>query len=405
MARGAGRRMSALNDIRIIELGSFIAGPFACQTLADLGAQVIKVEPPGGDPIRQWGRKTPEGESLWWPVIGRNKRSVCIDLKRPQGLELLRGLIAQADVLCENFRPGVLERMGLAPETLWQCQPGLIVTRVSGYGQDGPYRERAGFASVAESIGGMRYLNGFPDRPPPRSGLSIGDSIAGLFAALGTLSALHERERTGRGQVVDVGLTDAILGVMESVISEYSGIGHIRERTGATLPGLAPSNLYPTRDGGWIVIGANADKPFRRLCQAMGRPELAQDPRYAGHTARGEHQAELDELVRAWTLTRDQAELDTLLAEHGVPAGPLNNAAGVLADPHLRARGAVTEVETDIGRLWMQNVVPRLTRTPGTVRWAGARLGAHTREVLEELLTLDAKQIQSLHDQGVVKWP
>lgn len=397
--------MSALSDIRVIELGSFIAGPFACQTLADMGAQVIKVEPPAGDPIRQWGRKTASGESLWWPVIGRNKRSVCIDLKRPQGLELLRGLIAQADVLCENFRPGVLERMGLGPETLWQTQPSLIVTRVSGYGQDGPYRQRAGFASVAEAIAGMRYLNGFADRPPPRSGLSIGDSIAGLFAALGTLSALHERERTGRGQIVDVGLTDAILGVMESVISEYSGIGHVRERTGATLPGLAPSNLYPTQDDGWIVIGANADKPFRGLCQAMGRSELAEDPRYASHTARGEHQTELDELIRAWTLSHNQAELDALLAEHGVPAGPLNNAAGVLADPHLRARGAITEVETDLGRLWMQNVVPRLSSTPGAVRWAGARLGAHTREVLEEILTLDPEHVRRLRDQGVVKWP
>ena len=397
--------MSALGDVRVIELGSFIAGPFACQALADLGAEVIKVEPPAGDPIRQWGRKTDNGDSLWWPVIGRNKRSVCIDLKQPEGLDLLRGLIAEADVLCENFRPGVLERMGLAPDALWQRQPGLIITRVSGYGQDGPYRERAGFASVAEAIAGMRYLNGYPDRPPPRSGLSIGDSIAGLFAALGTLSALHERERSGRGQVVDVGLTDAILGVMESVISEYSGMGHVRERTGATLPGLAPSNLYPTRDHGWIVIGANADKPFRRLCQAMGRPELADDPRYATHGARGEHQQELDDIVRAWTLSHDQADLDAALAAQGVPAGPLNNAAGVLADPHLRERGAVTEVDTDLGRLWMQNVVPRLSRSPGTIRWAGARLGAHTREVLRGMLALDDEQMQALNERGVVKWP
>lgn len=395
--------MSALNDIRVIEMGSFIAGPFACQTLADLGAEVVKIEPPNGDPIRQWGRKTADGQSLWWPVIGRNKRSMCIDLKQARGLELLRRLVAQADVLCENFRPGVLERMGLAPEALWEINPRLVVTRVSGYGQDGPYRERAGFASVAEAIAGMRYLNGFPDRPPPRSGLSIGDSIAGLFAALGTVSALHEREHSGKGQVVDVGLTDAILGVLESVISEYSGGGHIRERTGTFLPGLAPSNLYPTRDERWMVIGANADKPFRRLCLAMDKPELAEDPRFATHEARGEHQSLLDDIVRGWTLTLDLDDIDRRLAEHGVPAGALNDAAGVLADPHLRQRGAITQVDSDAGPLWMQNVVPRLGRTPGRIRWAGGALGAHTREVLQQVLDLADDEVQALYDAGVVR--
>lgn len=395
--------MSALNDIRVIEMGSFIAGPFACQTLADLGADVIKIEPPGGDPIRQWGRQTENGQSLWWPVIGRNKRTICIDLKKPRGLELLRKLVAEADVLCENFRPGVLERMGLSPEALWAINPRLVVTRVSGYGQDGPYRERAGFASVAEAIAGMRHLNGFPDRPPPRSGLSIGDSIAGLYAALGTVSALHEREHTGQGQVVDVGLTDAILGVLESVISEYSGGGHLRQRTGTFLPGLAPSNLYPTRDGQWMVIGANADKPFRRLCEAMEKPELADDPRFATHTARGEHQTEIDTIVRAWTLTLDLADIDARMAAHGVPAGALNDAAGVLADPHLRERGAVTEIDSDAGPLWMQNVVPRLSRTPGSIRWAGQALGAHTRQVLSEVLALGEEEVRVLYEEEVVR--
>lgn len=395
--------MSALADVRIIELGSFIAGPFAGQLLADLGADVIKIEPPGGDPIRQWGRRDADGESLWWPVIGRNKKSVCIDLKTDAGRALVRDLLGTADILIENFRPGVLERMGFAPDLLWQTNPGLVVVRISGFGQAGPYRERGGFASVAEAIAGLRYLNGFPDRAPPRAGLSIGDSLAGLFSALGALAALHARERSGRGQVVDTGLTDAVLGVLESVLSEYSGGGFVRERTGSILPGLAPSNLYPTRDTRWIVIGANADKPFRGLCEAMGEPALADDPRYATHEARGHHQAELDDRVAAWTREHDQAELDTLLAAHGVPAGRLNSAAEVLADPHLRARGSVRPVATERGELWMQGVAPRLSDTPGDIRWPGASLGAHTGEVLGSALGLQQARIDELRTQGVVK--
>ncbi|MCS7058961.1 MAG: CoA transferase [Meiothermus sp.] len=376
--------MGALDGVRVLELGSFIAGPFAGQLLADHGAEVIKVEPPEGDAMRRWGVRLKEGESLWWPVIGRNKKSVVLDLRTERGRRLARELARRVDVLLENFRPGVLERLGLKPEELMADNPRLIVARVSGFGQSGPYRDRAGFGSVAEAMGGLRYLTGFPDRPPPRVGLSIGDTLAGLFTAFGVLAALRAREQTGRGQIVDVGLTDAVVAVLESVLTEYSALGVVRERTGNILPGVAPSNLYPTREGRYIQIGANADGPFARLCQAMGRPELAQDPRFATHEARGEHQTLLDQLIAEWTRSLSLEELDRLLAEHGVPAGPVNSAREVVQDPHFRERGTLLEVDTPLGRLVMQGVVPKLSDTPGAVAWAGPPLGAHTASVLRE---------------------
>ncbi|PZA05993.1 MULTISPECIES: CaiB/BaiF CoA-transferase family protein [unclassified Meiothermus] len=397
--------MSALAGIRVLELGSFIAGPFAAQLLADHGAEVIKLEPPEGDAMRRWGVHLKDGQSLWWPVIGRNKKSVVLDLRQPKGRALARRLALQADVLIENFRPGVLERLGLEPPGLLAENPRLIVTRVSGFGQQGPYRERAGFGSVAEAVGGLRYLVGFPDRPPPRVGLSIGDSLAGLFAAFGTLAALRARELSGRGQVLDVALTDAVIAVLESVLTEYSATGKVRERTGNILPGVAPSNLYPTRDGRHIQIGANADGPFQRLCQAMGCPELAEDPRYATHRARGERQGELDERIARWTRKYTLEELDRLLRAYGVPAGPVNSAREVVEDPHFRARGAVVEVETALGKLAMQGVVPRLSETPGRIAWAGPPLGAHTREVLGDLLGLGEAEMEALAEEGVVAWP
>ncbi|RIH83738.1 Succinyl-CoA--L-malate CoA-transferase alpha subunit [Meiothermus luteus] len=374
--------MGALDGVRVLELGSFIAGPFAGQLLADHGAEVIKVEPPEGDAMRRWGVQLKEGESLWWPVIGRNKKSVVLDLRTERGRRLARELALRVDVLLENFRPGVLERLGLEPEALMAENPRLIVARVSGFGQSGPYRDRAGFGSVAEAMGGLRYLTGFPDRPPPRVGLSIGDTLAGLFTAFGILAALRAREQTGQGQIVDVGLTDAVVAVLESVLTEYSALGVVRERTGNILPGVAPSNLYPTQEGRYIQIGANADGPFARLCQAMGRPELAQDPRFATHLARGAHQTLLDEIIAGWTRTLSLEELDRLLAEHGVPAGPVNSAREVAQDPHFRERGTLLEVETPLGRLVMQGVVPKLSATPGGIAWAGPPLGAHTESVL-----------------------
>lgn len=397
-----------LAGLRVVELGSFIAGPYGGQLLADLGADVIKVEPPGsGDSMRAWGVETVDGKSLWWPVIGRNKRSVTLDLRRPEGQDLARRLALGADVLLENFRPGTLEGWGLDPEDLRRERPGLVVARVSGFGQTGPYSGRAGFASVAEAMGGLRNLTGYPDRPPTRVGLSIGDSLAGLFATIGVLAALYARdggkqEHRG-GQTVDVAITDSVLALLESVLTEHSATGAIRQRVGTALPNLAPSNLYPTADASWVIIGANADGPFRRLADAMGRKDLATDPRYATHRARGERQQELDEVVAAWTRTRPRDELLDLLAAEGVPAGPVYDAADVAADPHFRERGAVVDVPTEeFGALAMQGIAPRLSATPGSIRWAGPRLGQHNREVYRGVLGLSDDEIARLEAEGII---
>ncbi len=394
----------ALAGIRVIEMGSFIAGPFCGQLLADLGADVVKIEPPqAGDVMRQWGAVQLDGKSLWWPVIARNKRSLTLDLRTGKGQEIARALLREADILVENFRPGTLEKWSLGPDDLWATNPGLIVARVSGFGQTGPYSRDVGFGAIAEAMGGLRALAGFPDRPPPRAGLSIGDSLAGVFAALGTVAALEARRRTGKGQVVDVGITDAVLAVQESVLSEYSATGALRQRTGTRLPGIAPSNLYPTGDGLWVIIGGNGDAIFKRLAEAMGKPDLAADPRYATHRARGAHQDELDDLVAAWTQTLPLEQLLAILKRAAVPAGPLNDAAGIVQDPHFRERGAVVEVDCEeYGRLTMQGVTPRLSETPGAVQWAGPSLGCHTHEVLSERLGLSPAEIAQLRADGVI---
>ncbi|MFG1425124.1 CaiB/BaiF CoA transferase family protein [Roseixanthobacter glucoisosaccharinicivorans] len=395
---------SALTGIRVIEMGSFIAGPFCGQLLGDLGADVVKIEPPKvGDVMRQWGVAQLDGKSLWWPVIARNKRSVTLDLRDPRGQEIARTLIQDADVLVENFRPGTLERWGMGPDDLQKTNPGLIIARVSGFGQTGPYNRNVGFGAIAEAMGGLRILAGFADRPPPRAGLSIGDSLAGVFAALGVTAALEARHRSGKGQVVDVGITDSVLAVLESVLSEYSATGSLRQRTGTTLPGIAPSNLYPTSDGQWVLIGGNGDAIFARLTQAMGAPQLATDPRYVSHRARGANQQELDEIVADWTRTLTLAELLSILKTHDVPSGPLNDAAGIMADPHFRERGAVVDVESaEYGLLTMQGVAPRLSETPGAVRWAGPSLGFHTEDILRERLGLSPEAIAQLKADGVV---
>lgn len=404
MSRGESK--GPLAGLKVIEMGSFIAGPFCGQLLADFGADVVKLEPPGtGDAMRQWGVSKRDGKSLWWPVIARNKQSVTLDLRQPDGRDLARRLIAQADVLVENFRPGTLEEWGLGPDVLKADNPGLIVTRVSGFGQTGPYAKRAGFGSVAEAMAGMRHLAGYPDRPPPRVGLSIGDSLAGVFGAMGVLLALRSRDAHAphQGQVVDVAITESVLAVLESVVSEYSGTGAIRGRTGSILPGVAPSNLYPTADGTWILIGANADGIFRRLAVAMGEPELGTDERYATHSARGRHQDELDARIAVWTGRHGLDHLVTLLESHGVPAGPVNDAAGVVEDAHLREREAVIEVETaDFGTLAMQGVAPRLSETPGGVAWAGPALGEHTDAVLGDRLGLGAAELADLRARRII---
>lgn len=394
---------AALSDLRVVEMGQLLAGPFCGQLLADFGADVIKVEPPGhGDPMREWGREKAGGRSLWWPIVARGKRSVTIDLREPAGQDLARRLIAEADVLIENFRPGTLERWGLDPADLMRADPGLIVVRVSGYGQDGPYASRPGYGAIGEAMGGLRAVIGEPDRPPARAGISIGDTLAATFACVGTLVALHARERTGRGQVVDSALYEAVLGVMESLIPEYTIAGYVRPRTGSILPNVAPANAYPTRDGEHLISG-NQDTVWRRLAEAMGHPEFGEDERYATHNARGANQAELDALIGAWSATMTSAELEALLNDHGVPNGKIYTAPDMLADAHFAAREAIVALaHPQLGEFPMQNVVPKLSDTPGEVRWVGPELGEHTDEVLAEVLGLDGDAIAELRSAEIV---
>ena len=393
-----------LADVRVVEMGQLLAGPFCGQLLADFGAEVIKLEDPArGDPMRQWGREKPHGLSLWWPVIARNKKSVTLNLRHPEGQSLARRLLGTADVLVENFRPGTLERWGLGYDALAERNPGLVLVRVTGFGQDGPYAPRAGYGSIGEAMGGLRYVTGDPSTPPSRSGISIGDSLAGTFAALGALLALHARARTGRGQVVDSAIYEAVLAMTESLVTEYQVAGYTRERTGAILPNVAPSNVYPTADGQLVLVAANQDTVFRRLAAVMARPELADDPRYASHSARGEHQVELDGLIAGWTATLDADRLLAALEEVGVPAGRIYRAADMLADPHYQARQAIVRLaDPELGEIAMQNVAPRLSATPGRVAWPGPALGQHNREVYQGLLGLPDEEVERLADQAVI---
>lgn len=393
-----------LQDLRVIEMGQLLAGPFCAQLLADFGAEVIKCEPPGsGDPMRQWGRERPYGLSLWWPVVARNKRSVTLDLRTREGQDVVRRLVERSDVLVENFRPGTMERWNLSFDELAAINPRLIMVRVTGFGQTGPYASRPGYGSIGEAMGGIRYVTGDPSTPPSRVGVSLGDALAGTFAALGTLVAVHARTATGRGQVVDSAIYEAVLALMESTIPEYAIGGYVRERTGAILPNVAPSNVYPTADGRMLLIAANQDSVFARLCAAMGRADLATDERYATHAARGENQPELDELIAAWTATMDMAHLEKLLEEHGVPMGTIFRAPEMLADPHFEAREAIVRVpHTEFGEIPMQNVFPRLSDTPGTVRWAGPALGEHNAYVYREILGMDDADVERLTAARVI---
>jgi succinyl-CoA---D-citramalate CoA-transferase len=393
-----------LADLRVTELGQLLAGPFCGQLLGDFGAEVIKVEDPGqGDPMRQWGREKPHGMSLWWPVVARNKKSVTANLRDPRGQDLVRRLAARSDVLLENFRPGTLERWGLAPEQLWEINPRLVITRVTGFGQTGPYAPRAGFGSIGEAMGGIRYVTGDADRPPSRAGISLGDALAATFATLGTLVALHARQSTGRGQVVDSAIYEAVLALMESLLPEWSLAGYQRERTGSVLPNIAPSNVYPTSDGELILIAANQNSVFRRLAGVMGRPALADDERYATHGARGVNMAELDDLIAAWTATVAAEDLLAMLHAGGVPAGRIYQAKDMLADPHFAAREAIVRlVHPQLGELPMQGVFPRLSSTPGQVRRVGPELGEHNDEVYRGLLGLADGEIEELSADGVI---
>ena len=357
----------ALEGVRVIELGQLIAGPFCGQLLADLGAEVIKIELPGrGDPMREWGK----GEPLWWPIVARNKKCITLDVRKGEGKAIVSELVGKADIVLENFRPGTMEKWGLGYADLAGINKGIIMVRVSGYGQDGPYSSRAGYGGIGEAMGGLRYIVGDPSMPPCRVGLSIGDSLAAMFATIGALSALQCRTRTGQGQVVDSAIFEAVLGVMESTVSEYDQLGTIRERTGAILEKVAPSNVYPTADNDMIIMGANQDTVFARLCEAMQQPELAADERFCGHVVRGENQAELDEIICAWTSRFNAVDLLALLERHAVPAGRIYRAPEMLADEHFITRDSIVEVEhPKYENLKMQNVFPRLSATPGSIKW------------------------------------
>ncbi len=394
-----------LAGLRVLEAGQLLAGPFAGQLMGDMGADVIKVEPPGvGDPMRQWGREKAGGSSLWWPVVARNKRSVTLDLRQADGQELFARLVEGCDIVVENFRPGTLERWGLGYDRLREINPGLILVRVSGYGQTGPYSSRAGYGSIGEAMGGLRYVVGDPDRQPSRTGISIGDSLAAMHAAVGALAALRHRDRTGEGQVVDSAIYEAVLAMMESTVTEWDVQRYQRERTGAVLPNVAPSNVYPTSDGELILVAANQDSVFARLAALMDEPELAEPgSRYADHVGRGERQQELDDHIGIWTAKHDADELLAMLHEGGVPAGRIYKAADMLADPHFEAREAIVRVpDPTFGSLAMQNVVPKLSATPGAVRWTGPALGAHNDEVYGELLGLSDAERADLADRGVI---
>ncbi|MGI9049083.1 MAG: CaiB/BaiF CoA transferase family protein [Rubrobacteraceae bacterium] len=394
-----------LDGVRVIEMGSLLAGPFCGQLLADFGAEVIKIEPPGkGDPMREWGRHRKEGRTLWWPIIARNKKSVTLNLREKEGQEFARKLIAEADVLVENFRPGTMERWGMGYEELSEVNPGLVMVRVSGYGQTGPYRDQAGFGAIGEAMGGIRHVTGFPDQAPPRAGISLGDSLAATFGALGALTALYHREaHGGKGQVVDVGIYEAVFALMESTIPEYVLASQVRGRTGTVLPFVAPSNIYLTKDEDYILIAGNADTVFGRLAEALGHPEWAEDKRYSTHHARGENMEEIDTMISDWTSGRTVDEVLETMREAGVPAGKVFTAKDMLEDPQYAARENVVEVEDpEIGPFPMQNVVPRLSETPGEVRWTGPSLGEHNEEVYGKVLGLDKEELGGLRERGIV---
>jgi formyl-CoA transferase len=396
----------ALDGIRVIEVGTLISGPFAGRLLGDLGAEVIKVEPPDApDPLRTWGQAELDGHHFFWTVHARNKKAVTLNLREERGRELFLDLIEQSDIIVENFRPGTLEKWNLGYDVLRERNPGIILVRVSGYGQTGPDAHLAGYASVAEAASGLRHLNGFPGGPPPRLALSLGDSLAGMFAVQGALAALYRRTVTGEGQVVDVALTESCLAIQESTIPDYDVGGVVRGPSGTRLEGIAPSNIYRTADGSWVVIAANQDTVFRRLCAAMGRPELSIDHRFANHVARGGNQDELDKLIGDWAADKQPAQIIAELSAAGVIAGPINTVAEVVNDPQLRARGMLAEhYDERIGRTVLgPGIVPVLSATPGSVRNAGpAEPGQHNLEVYTGLLGKAPEELATLSAEGVL---
>ncbi|MEM7561715.1 MAG: CaiB/BaiF CoA-transferase family protein [Pseudomonadota bacterium] len=391
-----------LSGYRVIELGQLLAGPFAGCMLGYFGAEVIKIEPPGeGDPIRRW-REMRDDTSLWWYSLARNKKSVTVDLKSSRGVDLVRQLINKADVVIENFRPGVVEGWGLGPDEFKTSNPGLVYARISGYGQDGPYAGKPGFASVCEGISGFRYINGFPGEAPVRPNLSIGDTISGIHAALGVSMALLEKHKSGKGQVVDVALYESMFNLMEAIIPEYDGAGVVREASGSTLTGIVPTNTYRCADGKYIVIGGNGDSIFQRLMRAAGYPEMAEDERLATNPGRVEHEDEIDQALSAWCQQHESAFLLDTLTEARVPSGPIYNVQDMLADPHFNERKLFETVEINGEPLKIPAIMPKFSRSSGATRWPGAELGSSNDEVLGDLLGVDEVLMNELREQGVI---
>jgi crotonobetainyl-CoA:carnitine CoA-transferase CaiB-like acyl-CoA transferase len=393
-----------LTGLRAIEFGQLLAGPFTGTLLGDFGADVIKIEAPGdGDAMRDWGRLRHNDRSLWWSILARNKRSVALNLREPEGQQIAADLAATADIVLENFRPGTMEKWGLGPEALHERNPGLIYARVSGYGQTGRYRDRPGFASAGEAISGLRHINGYPDQAPPRSGISLGDTLAAQSAFQGILLALIARQNGAEGQVVDASIVDACFAMSESSTLEYEKTGFVRQPTGPRLPRIAPSNVYCSKDGKWVVIAANHDTLWRRLAKIMGRPELGEDERFATHHARGEHEDLLDEIIGAFAAEHTADELDEIINGGGVVCAPVYTAEDVFKDPYFRERELLVETQDEIhGQVTVPGVVPKLSRTPGSIRQAARwTVGADTDAVLEEL-GVTAEQRRQLADQGVI---
>ena len=401
------RLKGPLSGVRVIEMGQLVAGPFVGSRMADFGAEVIKVESPGqGDAMRRWGHHRYKDQSLWWPVLARNKKTVSANLREKRGQDLVRRLIKTADVLVENFKPGTLEKWGLDPESLHIINPGLIIARVSGFGQTGPYSSRPGFASVGEAMGGLRYINGFPDQPPPRTGISLGDSLAGMFATQGVLMALYWRDTIGKGkgQVVDASITESCFAMLESALPEYDKVGFIRQPSGTGLANVSPSNIFPTKDEKWVVIAANLDAMFKRLCDAMEQPELADDPRYSTHQARGENCDELDARIADWTREFTATELDVRLDEHGVVSGPIYSIEDIVNDPHFQARDMIQRYQDDdLGDIAVPGFVPLLSETKSEIAWLGSsKVGAHNEEIYCGLLGMTPTELQALENDGII---
>ncbi len=401
------RLKGPLAGVRVIEMGQLLAGPFTAARLADFGAEVIKVETPGkGDPMREWGHHRYKDMGLWWPILARNKKSVTINLRDERGQDLVRRLVKSADVLVENFKPGTLEKWHIGPEELHAANPKLIIARVSGYGQSGPYSDRPGFASVGEALGGLRYINGHPDQPPPRSGISLGDTLTGMFAAQGVLMALYQRDALGggKGQIIDAAIYESCFSFMEGALAEFDKVGVVREPSGTGLANVSPSNIFPTSDGKWVIIAANFDPMFVRLCAAMDQPELAEDERYSTHLARGRHAKQLDGLIADWTGARTAAEVTKILEANNVVVGPIYSIADIAKDPHFAARDMIQRVEDErYGDIAVPGFAPKLPESPSAIAWLGRPSpGDDNASIFGSLLGIDDAELQRLKAEGVI---